>query len=141
VIRQQDVESLVGASRAEKVFGITDAIARRDAPGALALWEQVLATDRNAPFLAIGGLAYGFRKLAEARRLVEREGLPMAEAARQANVWGDPATVKRQLDRFSLGQLRDHLVQLLWIDVGTKTGLGSVPTSVERFLVQLCTAS
>ncbi len=135
-----DVESLVGASRAEKVFGITDAIARRDAAGALALWDQVLATDRDAPYRAVGGLAYGFRKLAEAKRLVGR-GLSVGESAKRANIWADTSDLKRQLDRFSLRQWQDHLVQLLRIDVGAKTGLGTVRSSVEQLIVKLCAAS
>jgi DNA polymerase-3 subunit delta len=134
-----DVESLVGASRVEKVFGITDAIARRDAPRALALWDQVLATDRAAPYRSVGGLAYGFRKLIEAKRLVA-QGLTVAEARRQTNIWTDPAGLKHQLDRFSLTQWRDHLVQLLGIDTGSKSGLGSVRSSVEKLIVQLCSA-
>lgn len=132
-----DVESLVGASRVEKVFGITDAIARRDAPAALALWDQVLAGDRSAEYRAVGGLAYGFRKLAEAKRLVE-QGVAVADAARQANIWTQPANLSRQLDRFSAGQWLDHLVQLLRIDMGAKSGLGTAQSAVEKFIVQLC---
>jgi DNA polymerase-3 subunit delta len=49
-IRQEDVEELVGASREEKVFGLTDAISAGDAGGALALWDQVMAMDRKAEF-------------------------------------------------------------------------------------------
>jgi DNA polymerase-3 subunit delta len=138
-IRIADVESLVGASRVEKVFGITEAIARRDAPAALALWDQVLATDRAAPYRSVGGLAYGFRKLIEAKRLVA-QGLPVAQAGRQANIWTDPAGLKRQLDRFSLGQWREHLVQLLRIDTGYKSGRGTVRSSVEKLIVELCLA-
>lgn len=140
VIQEADVESLVGSSRAEKVFGVTDAIARRDVRKALEMWEQVLANDRDAPYKAIGGLAYGFRKLVEAKRLVE-QGLSVAEAAKRTNVWGDPGGIKRQLDRFALRQWQDHLVKLLEIDVACKTGLGKVPTSVERLIVELCTVA
>lgn len=138
-VRLADVEGLVGASRAEKVFGITDAIARRDAPGALTLWDQVLANDRDAPYRAVGGLAFGFRKLVEGKRMIE-QGRPVAEAARRINPWADPAGVKRQLDRFSLPQWQDHLVQLLRIDVGAKTGLGTVRSAVEKMIVTLCSA-
>ncbi len=134
-----DVESLVGASRVEKVFGITDAIARRDAPRALALWDQVLATDRAAPYRSVGGLAYGFRQLIEAKRLVA-QGLTVAQAKQKTRIWTDPAGLKQQLDRFSLGQWRDHLVQLLRIDTGSKSGLGTVRSSVEKLIVQLCSA-
>lgn len=140
MIGMTQVEELVGASREEKVFGITDCIARRDAKGALAMWEQVIATDRDAPYRAIGGLAYGFRRLAEAKRLTQ-QGLAMPEIAKRLNLWGDLSQIKRQLERFSLPQWQDHLVKLLRLDVASKTGLGQVPTSVERFIVELCSAA
>ncbi len=140
MIGMTQVEELVGASREEKVFGITDCIARRDAKGALAMWEQVISTDRDAPYRAIGGLAYGFRKLAEAKRLTQ-QGLAMPEVAKRAGLWGDLSQIKRQLERFSLPQWQDHLVKLLRLDVASKTGLGQVPTSVERFIVELCSAA
>lgn len=139
-IRLADVDELVGASRVEKVFGITDCIARRDAKGALEIWGQVIATDRDAPYRAIGGLAYGFRKLAEAKRLVE-SGLSAADAGRKLAIWADPAGLKSQLDRFSLPQWQGHLVKLLRLDVGAKTGLARVDTAVEKFIVSLCEAA
>ena len=144
LIRVEDVENLVGVSREEKVFKITDAVARRDAATALALWEQVLATDRDAPYRAVGGLAYGFRRLAEARRMMD-QGMAAADAAKTLKPWmlrpSELPDLKRQICRFSARQWQDHLVQLLHIDVGTKSGLGTVRSSVEKLIVSLCVAS
>ena len=138
-IHAADVENLVGASRSETVFRITDAIGRRDAAGALAIWDQVLATNKDAAYMAVGGLAWGFRRLAEAKRQVGG-GAPIQQVALMFGKFTNPAAVKRQLDRFSLRQWQDHLVQLLHIDVGAKTGLGSVRSSVEKLIVSLCEA-
>ena len=140
-IRQADVEELVGASRVQIVFSVTDAIAQHDVRRGLALWDQVVATDRGAPYKAVGGLAYGFRRLVEAKRLV-CQGVSVNEAMRRLRIWGagSAADLSRQLERFSLAQWRDHLVRLVRIDVGAKTGLGSVETSVEKFIVELCSA-
>ena len=136
-IRTSDVETLVGAWRVEKVFGITDAITRKDARGALLLWDQVLANDRGAPYLAIGGLAHGFRRLAAAKNLME-QGVPVADAARQTGFRFNPSGLKAQLDRFSASEWQDHLVQLLRIDMGSKRGLGDVRSAVEKLIVELC---
>jgi len=138
----EDVETLVGATREEKIFAITDAIAQRDAGRALALWEQVLATDRDAPYRAVGGLAYGFRRLAEGRRQLD-QGIPPATAVKTVKPWARPQEVpeiKRQLERFTLSEWHDHLGQLLKIDAAGKSGLGDVPTAVEKFIVSLLTA-
>lgn len=133
------VEELVGASRAETVFGIVDCIARRDARGALDLWEQVLATNKNAPFMALGGLGYGFRNLAEAKRLVAG-GMSVFDAGKRCRIYGDPPQIKQRLDRFSLRQWQQFLVRLLRIDVGAKSGLGTFESGVEKFIVELCHA-
>jgi len=133
----QDVEEMVGASRAEKVFGLADAVAAGDAAGALTLWDQVISMDRDAEYKAIGGLRYAFQRLVEAKRLVV-QGLSASEAAKSAGVWTDANQLKRQLDRFSLRQWQDILVKLLSIDVGAKTGLGSVRSAVEKFIAELC---
>ncbi|HKQ49261.1 MAG TPA: DNA polymerase III subunit delta [Phycisphaerae bacterium] len=136
-IRLEDVDALVGASREEKVFILTDAISAGDAGGALALWDQVMAMDRKAEFRAVGGLRYAFARLAEAKRLVG-QGSSLFDAARAAGIWTDTHQLKRQLDRFSLRQWQQILVKLLSIDVATKTGLGTVRSAVEKLIVELC---
>ncbi len=135
-----DVEAVVGASRAEKVFGVVNAIAARDAGRALELWDQVLATDRKAPQLAVGGLGWGFRRLASAKRTLS-QGASLSEVRNLYKIWERPQDFARQLDRFSLERWEDHLLTLLRIDVGAKTGLGDVESSVGKFIVELCAAS
>ncbi len=136
-IEIQDVEELVGASRAEVVFGLADAITARDAGGAMNLWDQVISRDRAAEYKAIGGLRFAFVRLVEAKRLVS-QGLSVFEAAKSQKIWGDAHQLERQLDRFSMRQWQDILVKLLSIDVRAKTGLGSVRMLVERFIAEQC---
>ncbi len=138
-IRQEEIEELVGATRVETVFKITDAIAREDAKEALTLWDQVLSTDRDAPYRAVGGLAFGIRKLAEAKRLLGK-GLSPFDVSKKLRLFGQPGAIKRQLDRFSLRQWQDHLVKLLQIDMAAKSGLGTVRSAVEKLIVEMSTA-
>jgi DNA polymerase III subunit delta len=139
-IRTADIEELVGATREEKVFGIIGAIAMRNPRQALTLWDQVLGNDPDAQYRSIGGLAYGFRKLVEMKRLL-LQGVSAGDAAKQV---GDPwhaGELKTQSERFSLRQWQGHLVKLLQIDVAAKTGLGTVRSAVEKLIVELCAAS
>jgi len=138
-ITVEDVEELVGSHREEKVFAIGDAIARQDCPAALALWHQVLETDRAAPFRALGGLAWGFRRFVNARRMLDG-GAPAMAAARAAGYFGDPNLFRRQVGRFSVRQWEDYLRRLLTIDVGTKTGQTTTELAVEKLIVQMCAA-
>src|SRR5205807_3849394 len=73
-IEPKDVEDAVGSTRMELIFKVTDAMTRRDPRGALELWDRVLANDRAAPYRAIGGLAWGLRRLVQAKRVASRGG-------------------------------------------------------------------
>lgn len=133
-ITVQDVQALVSPMRSELVFAVTDAMADRNVGQALSLWEQVLASDKEAQFKAVGGLAWGLRKLMRARRMTDR-GMSPDQAARQAQLWG-PAAATR-IRAFTTQQLESQLAQLAKIDLSTKSG-GDIRTEVQNFIVAAC---
>lgn len=133
----EDVRALVGFSRVEQVFGVAEAIALREVKRALRLWNQVLANDRRAPYLAVGGLGYAFRRLAEAKGMIS-QGASLGEARSQLKIWDQKRNLGAQLERFSVVQWREHLITLLKIDLGAKSGLGTVESGVEKLIVELC---
>lgn len=133
-IEVADVQALVSPMRAELVFAVTDAMADRNVGRALGLWEQVLASDKEAQFKAIGGLAWGLRKLIKARRLVDR-GMSPDQAARESQVWGQMAAARVQA--FSTRHLESQLARLAEIDVSSKSG-GDIRTEVQNFIVAAC---
>lgn len=120
-IRTEDIEALVGLNRPEKVFRMTDALARGDAAEAMHVWHQTLASDNQAAFRAIGGVAWAVRQM-----IAVKEG-----TAGRAN-----RATQMAASRFTREQLQDMLVQLLRADVESKTGLGSVGSAIERFIVR-----
>ncbi len=122
-ITADDVEALVGVTRPEKVFAMTDAMAEGDAATAVRLWHRTLASDSQAPYRAVGGIAWAVRQM-----IASKQGSPG---------WISPAT-RRAASRFSVEQLQDMLVQLLAADVASKTGLGTVQSAVEKFIVRQC---
>ncbi len=136
-IREEDVEELVGASRAEVVFKIADAVCDGDAQRALILWDQLVARERDAEYRAVGGLTYSFRRLAEAKRLVE-QGMPVFDVARRFGPFTDASRLGRQLQRFTLVEWEDLLTRLLEIDLGAKTGLAAPQEAIEKLIVSLC---
>lgn len=132
-ITVNDVDALVGNIREQAVFAITGAMADGDVRTALHQWERVLATDRAAPGRAIGGLAWGIRRLLEAHDAVAG-GTPVANLARQ--YWTEPAVLERRLRCVSRRQLEDQLCDLLEADLAAKTGLSEVGRAMERFIVK-----
>ena len=131
-ITADDVELLVGQQRQQTVFAVTDAMANGNVPAALALWEQVLATDRAAPGRALAGLAWGIRRLLEARQDLDR-GASIAQIARR--LYTDPARAQQRLQRVSAVQLRGQLADLLEADLAIKTGASQIGLAVEKFII------
>jgi len=128
-----DIDDLTGQHREEKVFGVTDAISSGDTAGALRHWEQVLATDRAAPGRAIAGLAWGVRRLLQAKREWDR-GANIGELARRMFV--DPNVLQRRLARVDPQQLERQQEDLLAVDLAVKTGASTVDVAVEKFIVK-----
>jgi DNA polymerase-3 subunit delta len=132
-ITRGDIDALTGHHREERVFAVTDAMASHDAAAALGHWEQVLATDRAAPGRAIAGLAWGIRRLLEARRDWE-SGVSVRELARR--MYSDPGVLQRRLERVTARQLEVQQRDLLAADLAVKTGASTVGLAVEKFIVK-----
>jgi DNA polymerase-3 subunit delta len=132
-ITPADIDTLTGHSREEKVFAVTDAMSVGDTATALRQWEQVLVTDRAAPARAIAGLAWGLRRLLEARRDWE-EGASVHGLARR--MYTDAGVLERRLKRVTVGQLEEQQRDLLAADLAIKTGASTVDVAVEKFIVK-----
>jgi DNA polymerase-3 subunit delta len=136
-ITTDDVSAVVGRYREQNVFAVMDAIAAGDTETALREWQRVLATDRAAPARAIGGLAWGLRRLIDARRRLD-QGVRLEALAREN--WTDVNVFRRRMQHANLRQLQDRLGDLLNADLQSKTGLGTVERTIERFIVKHCAA-
>lgn len=132
-IAPEDVEAATGRHRQEKIFAVTDAISDRDAAAGLAHWEQVLATDAAAPGRAVAGLAWGVRRLLEARRDWEAGTSLRVLAGR---MYTDPDVLRRRLDRVSVEQLEVQQRDLLAADLALKTGASEIGAAMEKFIIK-----
>ena len=132
-ITPADIDAVTGHHREEKVFAVTDAMSSQDTGAALGHWEQVLATDRAAPGRAIAGLAWGVRRLLEARRDWEA-GVDIRDLARR--MYTDPRVLRRRLERVTTEQLERQQRDLLAADLAVKTGASTVDLAVQKFIVR-----
>jgi DNA polymerase-3 subunit delta len=130
-----DIEVLVGQQREEQVWGILSAIGEGDERKALRLWEEVCQTDRAAEARAVGGIAFTVRRLLKAKRAQEA-GASSGELMKE--MWiRDERQLRRELGAFTTAQVEDMLSRLLETDVGAKSGLASVQTSIERLIIEM----
>jgi len=132
-IALEDATALVGQHREQKVFGLLNAMADGDRTTALRLWEEVWQTDKAAPHRAVGGIAYGVRQMLSAHDML-RGGSTADVVARR--LYTDAARLSQRLRVFTQDRLRRQLSQLCDADVASKTGIESVQTAVERFIME-----
>jgi DNA polymerase-3 subunit delta len=135
-ITSADVAELVGQSREEKIFRVMDAAGLGRLPEALALWQQVLATDPAAGYRAVGGMAFVLRRWMDAQRQ-RADGVPTHAIAPKLLMWGregDVETILRRLPARRLGQLLAAVGEL---DSQAKSGTRSIETGVETLLVSV----
>jgi DNA polymerase-3 subunit delta len=136
-IETQDVDRLVGSSRAEDTWKIFDLIGGGRMAEALAMLNRLLDQGED-PLRLLGAFSWHLRKLAQAARLVA-QGSSVADALEQAGVQPfarrQAEQQMRHLGRRRLDSLYDWLLQT---DFGIK-GASTLPprTLLERLVVQL----
>jgi DNA polymerase-3 subunit delta len=136
-IDAEDVDRLVGRSRAENTFKIFDAIAEGRPSEALRIVERLFEQGEE-PMRILGAFSYQLKRLAQAARL-NQQGVPLTAALEQTGV--APYAVKgceqqmKHLGRRRLNRLYDWLLE---IDQGLKGGSPLPPqTLFERLIVRL----
>lgn len=128
-----DVDQLVGECREENVFALLDAMNDGDTKTALERWHQVIATDPAAKERAVGGLAWGVRRLMEAHRAYAR-GESIGVLARK--MWTDAGRLEHRLRRTSPRQLEERMCDLLAVDLAGKSGGGTIASAVEKWIIK-----
>jgi DNA polymerase-3 subunit delta len=136
-IDADDVDKLVGQSRAENTWKIFDAIGAGQTRVALGMLDRLLDQGEE-PLRLLGAFNMQLRRLAQAARLGQR-GRPLASALEQAGV--PPFAIRnaeqqlRHLGPRRAGQLYDWLVEM---DLGLKGGSPLPPRILlETFVIKL----
>jgi DNA polymerase-3 subunit delta len=138
-ITPEDVDALVGRSRAANVFRILDSIGEGKPADALKTLAELFEEGED-PLAVLGPLTYSLRQLAGVNRQLAA-GLPLGPAMDAAGVpkWPqkrqEVERLLRHLGRRRLDQLTDWLVD---INLGLKGGNPLPPRlQVERLVVKL----
>ena len=136
-ISEEDVDKLVGSSRAANLWKILDAIGAGESGEALRILDR-LFDQGEAPVRILGGFGAQLRRLAQIARRQE-QGQPLSAAMSEAGVppFAQKSTEQqlRHLGRGRVNQLYDWLVET---DLGLK-GSSQLPprTLLERLVVRL----
>jgi DNA polymerase-3 subunit delta len=134
------VESLVGHNRLYNAFAVIDACLTGDAAGAVNRLRNMFAEDKSAEYTVVGAFAYHFRRMFNAKVLLD-EGAEPREIAGRLRIWSNKDGFFEQLRKLSLRQLGENLQQLANIDYAIKTGRTSAKVAIEQLVLRLTSSS
>ncbi len=129
-IGRDQVDFLVGNSRARNVWELVDAIGRRDAKQALELAARMVEDGQQFP-MVVGAIASAFRRAWLAKE--EREGSGGRPAGYGA-VYHDA----KRAEAFSHEELAAAIEALAEIDLAFKRGVGKERRLLEEFVLRMC---
>lgn len=135
-ITAEDVESLIGHNRIFSVFAVIDACLAGNVAAAIDRLRNMFAQDKSAEYTAIGGFAFHFRRMFNARALLD-EGLTPPEIAGRLGIWGNKDSFFSLVRKMPLKQIGSILQQLAATDYAIKTGRTKTQVAAEQLVLKL----
>ena len=133
-ISAKDIESLIGHNRMFNAFGVIDAITAGDMAGALGRLRNMFATDKNADYTTVGAFAFHFRRMFNAKAMLDNGDNPKYIAGK-LRIFYNKEAFFRQLKKTTLKTLGSILEQLARIDYSIKTGQTTAKVAIEKLVL------
>lgn len=130
------IESLIGRNREFDAFEILDTSIQRKTGPAIERLRKMFAEDRSAEYSTIGAFAYHFRRLFNAKKLLQ-EGLNEYFVSKRVWLGYNKDAQFVLLRRLSLKQIGDQIKKLAEIDYAVKRGQAQPRIAIEQFVLEL----
>ncbi|MHC4624799.1 MAG: DNA polymerase III subunit delta [Planctomycetota bacterium] len=135
-ITADHIEKLVGHNRLFNAFAVIDAVTAGRKGQAIDRLRKMFAEDKSAEYTTVGAFAYHFRRMFNAKVMLE-EGCYPNEIASRLRIYGNRDSFFSQLRRMPLKRIGDVLVQLAEIDYAIKTGRTKTQVAIEQLVLRL----
>ncbi|UCF43096.1 MAG: DNA polymerase III subunit delta [Planctomycetota bacterium] len=135
-ITAEHVESLIGHNRIFSVFTVIDACLAGNVAAAIDRLRNMFAQDKSAEYTTIGGFAFHFRRMFNARALLD-DGLSPPEIASRLGIWGNKDSFFSLVRKMPLKQIGSVLQQLAATDYAIKTGQTKTQVAAEQLVLKL----
>ncbi len=139
-ITPRHIELLIGHNRLFNAFAVIDAIIAGSAAQAVERLRRMFAEDRSAEYTVVGAFAFHFRRMFNAKVLLER-GVRRDEIANRVRIWSNREKFFAQLRQMSLKQIGGYLQQLGETDYAIKTGRAKAKVAMEQLVLKLAADS
>jgi len=136
VITPKHIESLIGHNRLFNAFAVIDAVIAGNPAQAVERLRGMFAQDKSTEFTVVGAFAFHFRRMFNAKILLNR-GVRSGEIAERFRIWSHKDRFFAQLRQMSLKQIGEYLQQLAETDYAIKTGQTKAPVAMEQLVLKL----
>jgi DNA polymerase-3 subunit delta len=130
------VESLIGHNRLFNAFAVIDSTIAGNVAEAVDRLRSMFAEDKSAEYTTVGAFAFHFRRMFNAKVLLEK-GVPPAEIVSRLRIWSSKDSFFAQLRKMSLKRIGGILQQLADIDYAIKTGRTKAQVAIEQLVLKL----
>ncbi len=134
------IESLIGHNRLFNAFAVIDACLAGDVARAVDRLRNMFAEDKSAEYTVVGAFAFHFRRMFNAKVMLE-EGVRPAEIADRLRIWSNKDGFFLQVRKLPLKQLGENLQRLADIDYAIKTGRTKAKVAIEQLVLKLASGS
>ncbi|MFZ0035267.1 MAG: DNA polymerase III subunit delta [Sedimentisphaerales bacterium] len=135
-ITEQHIESLTGHNRIFGTFAVIDAVIAGNIAQAIYRLRTMFAEDKTAEYTVVGAFAFHFRRMFDAKVLLEKGASP-TEIAKRLNIWSNKDGFFAQLRKMSLKQIGSIMQQLAATDYAIKTGQAKAEAAAEQLVLRL----
>jgi DNA polymerase-3 subunit delta len=132
------VESLIGHNRLFNCFNAIDAIITGNLAEAIDRLRRMFEADRSTEYTFVGAFAFHFRRMFNAKVLLEK-GVNTFEIAKRLRIWHNREDFFAQLRKVSIEQLGRNLQLLGETDYAIKTGRTQPKVAAEQLVFKLAT--
>ena len=139
VITAEQVASLTGNNRLFDIFNVIDSIISGNVAVAVNRLRKLFAADRSAGYKILGAFAFHFRKMFNAKALLEK-GYYHGRVEKELGIWYNKEGFFAQVDKMSLEELGGCLEQLASMDYKIKTGQTKAHVAIEQVVFKLASA-
>jgi DNA polymerase-3 subunit delta len=136
VITSRDVEALIANNRFYNAFEVIDAMIDGNVGRAVQRLRMMFDEDKNTEFTVVGAFAFHFRRMFNAKALLEK-GYSVSEVASKVNIWNKRESFFSHLSKLSLDKIGMVLQRLGQIDYEIKTGRTKAPIATEQLVLNL----
>jgi DNA polymerase-3 subunit delta len=136
VITASHVELLIGHNRLFNAFAVIDAIMDGNIAKAVERLRRMFAEDKDSEYRVVGAFAFHFRKMFNAKVLLEK-GLRYDEIAKRIQLRSNRDSFFAHVRKVSLKQIGGYLQKLAEIDHAIKTGRTKAQVAIEQLVLGL----